>query len=73
MENNRMEIKIQTLINGTPLEDMSDSDLIHNITNLEDKIEKRSKIKTKSTKIEKEIAVMQKQCQQLAEFLDTRE
>ena len=68
-----MEIKVQTLINGVPLEEMDDSQLIHHITNLEDKIEKRSKIRTKSAKITAEIELMKGQCIQLAAFLDAKE
>ena len=67
-----VEIKHQTLINECPVDQMSDSDIIHHIGNTEATIEKREKLKTKSKHITADIEAMKATCAQLAEILDNR-
>lgn len=67
-----MEIKTQTLIDGKPVEELEDSQLIHLIGNMEDRITRRKKLKTQSKRITADIEKMEAQCIQLAGFLDAR-
>ena len=71
-EERPMEIKTQTLIDGSPADSMDDSTIIHHIGNLENRIEKRSKLKTESTRITADIEKMRGQCKELAAILDAR-
>ena len=67
-----MEIKTQTLINGSILDNMSDDAIIDHISGCEHQINTLKEVRTSSEHIKSRIKELEKNAQQLAGFLDAR-
>ena len=68
----KMEIKTQTLINGSILDNMSDDAIIDHISGCEHQINTLKEVRTSSEHIKSRIKELEKNAQQLAGFLDAR-